>query len=232
MKNAIFLFITFLNLNSSYANISNIIFPKDDALKAVKLKAISEINEIMGNGNAADIVTNSKKVLLWANSANALPRYDLEGKRYYEETTLPLFMASTAGTKERVKAEMERICVCDLADKEIAGIIIASPYMAAKMFYKRGYNGHDGSELDGKVPPIVIIYHEFGHVKDYILNDEWFLDLASMMDRQWKNKAEESAVQTQNDLSITLAAKRQIYPRIRRSYGRNELYLVDDLFSF
>jgi hypothetical protein len=230
MKKAIFLFFTLINLNSSFA--ADVIFPKDDVLKEMKLRAISEINEIMGSGNAVDIVLNSKKVLLWANSAKALPRYDSNGDRYYEETSLPLFMASTAVSEERVRVEMERICECDLASKEVAGILIADPFTAAKMFFRRGYNGYDGSELDGKVPPIVIIYHEFGHVKDYILNDEWFLDMASMMDRQWSNKAEESAVQTQNDLSITLASKRQIYPRIRRSYGRNELYLVDDLFSF
>lgn len=211
---------------------ANIIFPKDDNLKEIKLNVLKEINHLMGEGNAAGIVLNSRKVLLWANSAKALPRYDDNNVRYYEKTSLPLFMASTTVSEKRVRKEMQRICQCNLEGKEVAGILIASPYMAAKMYFKRGHNGYDGTEVDGRVPPIVIIYHELGHVRDYILNDEWFLDMGSMMDSQWGNKAEESAVQAQNDISIALAVKKQIYPRIRRSYGRNELYLVDDYFSF
>jgi hypothetical protein len=115
--------------------------------------------------------------------------------------------------------------------KEIAGILVAHPYQAAEMYFRSGWLSHGENEVDGLVPPIVIIYHEIGHISDFLNSSDYFFDLASMSDKQWKNQAEQSAVAHQNELAIALAQHKGLSVSLRRSYGKNRLYFVNDLYS-
>jgi hypothetical protein len=210
---------------------NNIIFPPNDPYIMDKLYALQEINDIMGPGNSVDISQKSNKVILWANEARILPRY-IDGVKQFILSDLPSFTAATIDSEDRVRKEIERVCECSIEGKEIAGIIIANPYKAATMYFKHGWNGHRHDEVDGDVPPLVIIYHEFSHIKDFIINPAYFSDMAAQMDKQWLNKAEKSASLQQNDFTISLGAQRGVHARIRRSYGRNTLYDVSDIFDF
>lgn len=230
IKCLLLIFISATFVNSIFA--SEILFPAGDPFIAEKLLALEEINDIMGPGNSVDIAQQSDKVILWANSAAILPRTDDNGNRIYIETSLPSFTPYTEGNKEHLRAEITRLCQCDIQNKKVAGIIIANPYKAATMYFRAGWSSRTADEIDGDVPPVVIIYHEFSHIKDYLSNEGYFFDMASMRSKRWLNKAEESASMQQNDFTITLTAKRGISARLRRSYGKNTLYDVTDIFSF
>lgn len=224
LKVLIFIFISFQTLAS------NIIFPQDDPYKQAKLEMLDEINDIMGKNGSVAYVQKSDKVILWANEAKILPRY-IDDKRTFIMSNLPSFTAFTEQNSARVQQEMTRICQCDLEGKNLGGILIAHPYTAAKMLMRRGWKNYKGTELDGHVPPIVIAYHEFSHIKDYLQNDQVFFDSAARMSKQWANDAERSAVEQQNDFVINIAKKRGLYFARRRSYGANILYSVETPFS-
>lgn len=208
-----------------------IIFPKDDPFEKDKQEIIQEILEVMGPGNALEYVLDSSKVLLWANSAKVLKKYGENNQVSYEATHQPNFAAVTEENEPRLRAEMERLCGCSLKNKEIAGILTANPYLAARMYFRQGWNNYTGEEIDGFAPPIVIIYHELAHVKDYLMNAQFFFDMAGTMDKRWKNLAEKSAVMQQNDFVFTLAAKKKLYFDRRRSYGQNTLYWVSGFYD-
>lgn len=200
---------------------ADIIFPANDPFMAEKQIALDELNQLMPGFSAIQNVLKSKKIILWANSV-ALGEKEID---------LPSFTPMTENNKIFLRVEMEKKCQCSLMGKEIAGILVAHPYQAAEMYFRSGWLDHRENEIDGFVPPIVIIYHEIGHVSDYIANSDYFFDLAALSSKQWKNQAEQSAVNHQNELTHALAQQKGITVSRRRSYGKNRLYFVKDLYS-
>lgn len=217
--------IAFILLSVSHAEI---IFPVADELKSEKLAALKEIDLIMPNGGAAGVVVRSDKLFLWTNS---VPAKLVDVNSTAETYDVPLVITASAQNESILREHMQKICECDLSQKQIGGIIIASTRRAANMFFKEGWSGHKSNELDGIVPPIVIIYHEMSHASDFIKDPAYFLDLAAQSDKQWKNKAEKSAVEQQNDFAITVAVKMNKQIARRRSYGKNTLFAVEDFWS-
>ncbi len=213
-----------LSLNSK----AEIIFPASDSFIDEKLTALSEINDLMGGASAATPLMKTEGILLWANRAAVIPNSDTG---LYTETELPSFTPKSAQNEAYLRALIEEQCECSTGEKEIIGVLIANPYQAAKMYYRGGWSQRRADEVDGFVPPLVIIYHELAHAKDFFQNPDNFSDMATHLDRRWMNKAEESAVMQQNDLAMAIIVKRGITIDRRRSYGRNDLYLVDDLLS-
>lgn len=214
----------FLSFNSQ----AEILFPADDSLIEEKLIALSEINDLMGGASAAAPLMETEGILLWANRAAVIPNSDTG---LYTETELPSFTPKSVKNEAYLRALIEEQCQCSTGEKEIIGVLIANPYQAAKMYFRAGWSQHRANEVDGFVPPLVIIYHEFVHARDFQRDPNYFSDMATQQDRRWMNKAEESAVMQQNDLAIALIVKRGIIVDRRRSYGRNDLFMVDDLLS-
>lgn len=200
---------------------AEIIFPYNDPLVSEKKFAIDELTELMPGFSAMQKVLKTDKVILWANSV-------VLGEK---EIDVPSFTPLTESNKISLRMEIEQKCECSLMGKEIAGILVAHPYQAAEMYFRSGWLNHKENESDGFVPPIVIIYHEIGHLSDFLTSADYFFDLASMSDKQWKNQAEQSAVNHQNELAIALAHKKEITVSLRRSYGKNRLFFVNDLYS-
>ncbi len=205
----------------------SIIYPLDDPQAAIKTEVLELIDEVMGPSNSASYVDHSGKVLLWANEAHVIPETSA-GEENYKLSSLPSFTAATPANEAHLRQEITRLCQCNIEGKEIAGILVAQVDVAARMYFRAGWSGHTAQDVDGDVSPIVIIYHEFSHAKDYLQNPEYFFDLATQFDRRWKNKAEESAVMQQNDFVITLQSKLGIRNALRRSYGKNTLHQVSD----
>lgn len=200
---------------------ADIIFEANDPLASEKQMALNELSELMPGFSAIQKVLKSNKIILWANTV----------AMNQKEIDLPSFSPLTSSNKDALRMEIEQKCQCSLMGKEIAGILVAHPYQAAEMYFRSGWLGHSENEIDGSVPPIVIIYHEIGHISDFLSSSDYFFDLASMSDKQWKNQAEQSAVAHQNELAIALAQHKGISVSLRRSYGKNRLYLVNDLYS-
>lgn len=226
MKITLALFLGFVFTCNAFAK--PIIFPKNDPHSAEKIFAISEVSEIMGPSSSVDFILRSEKVLMWAN---ATPELKLKDGSTLPANQWPSFIAASANNEEALRQEMEAQCECSLEGQPIAGILVANPYQAARMYFRAGWSERTAEEVDGIAPPIVIIYHEFSHARDYLQNADYFFDLASQADRRWKNKAEQSAVMQQNDFVITLAQKRKIFLDRRDSYGRNTLFTVNGLFD-
>jgi hypothetical protein len=218
------LFLLFLGKWSA----AEIIFPANDPWIMEKKAAIAELEQILSGQNALEPVLKSTKVILWANgiSGNHLGNADPS-----TELTVPSFVPITETNRDPLRIEMEQKCQCSLMGREIAGILVAHPFQAAEMYFKEGWSKHKANEIDGVVPPIVIIYHELGHASDFLRDANSFFDLASMWDNRWKNQAEQSAVQHQNELVLALAATKGLRFSLRRSYGKNRLYFVKDIYS-
>lgn len=206
---------------------SSIIFPKQDQSASEKLEILEVIDEVMGAQNSANYVNLSGKIVMWANEANVLPDSSM-GPGAYKLSDLPSFTAATKENEAHLRSEISRLCECDISGEEIGGILVANPRVGARMYFRRGWSNHTGEEVDGDVAPIVIIYHELSHAKDYLQNPEYFFDLATQFDKRWKNKAEESAVMQQNDFAIALQVKLGIRNALRRSYGKNTLHSVEN----
>jgi hypothetical protein len=213
-----------INCNSN----AEIIFPANDSFASEKLTALSEINDLMGRASAAIPLMESDGILLWANQAAVIPNFDTG---VYSQTELPSFTPRSARNEDYLRSLIEDQCECSTDGKEIIGVLIANPYQAAKMYFRAGWSDRSADEVDGFVPPLIIIYHELAHAQDFHRDPHYFSDIASQQDRRWMNKAEESAVMQQNDLALAITAKRGLSIHRRRSYGRNDLYIVDDLFS-
>lgn len=207
---------------------AEIIFPAGDPYLSEKKTAIADLEQIVSGHSPLQTVLTSSMVVLWANSISAS---HLGGDKSAKDIVVPSFVPLTQTNKNSLRLEMEEKCQCSLMGREIAGILVAHPYQAAEMYFKEGWMKHGPDETDGVVPPIVIIYHELGHAHDFIRDANSFFDLASMWDTRWKNHAEQSAVQHQNELVLALAAKKQMVFSLRRSYGKNRLYFVKDLYS-
>ncbi len=206
----------------------DILFPVDDPYVAEKQTALSDLSALLPVNSAIQTVLKTDKVILWANSVSAPASMQLNG---VQELSVPSFTPVTTQNRDAIRIEIEKKCECSLMGKEIAGIIVAHPYQAALMYFKEGWMNHKTDEIDGTVPPIVIIYHELAHASDYLQNENVFFDIASLWDKRWKNGAEQSAVNQQNELTIALASQKGLSFSLRRSYGKNRLYTVDGLYS-
>lgn len=207
---------------------AEIIFPANDPWILEKQTALDDLEQILSGQNALEPVLKSSKVVLWANGISGSHRGNASATT---ELTVPSFVPLTEKNRDLLRVEMEQKCQCSLMGREIAGILVAHPYQAAEMHFKEGWSKHKANEIDGVVPPIVIIYHELGHASDFIRDANSFFDLASMWDTRWKNQAEQSAVQHQNELVLALAAQKGLSFSLRRSYGKNRLYFVKDIYS-
>lgn len=221
--------VIFIFFISNYAWAENIIFPKDDLHRDLKASILKDIKEITGHNNPIDLLKSHDKIVLWTDSAPVLKDHSKKGA--YKETSLPSFTAVDNENADHIRSIVSEQCKCDLENKEIAGILIASPFIAAEMYFRHGWAGKTGNEIDGLAPPIVIIYHELGHLRDYLLNSEYFFDSASNLDHRWKNEAESSAVNQQNDFVIWLGQKKGLYFHGRKSYGKNRLFPVSGPYS-
>lgn len=215
----LFCFSFFWALNSQ----ATLIFPKEDPHLQIKKQAISEIEAIMGSTHSSlTAILDSDRVILWANEARLFDE---------KQVTVPSFAAVSVQNEFRLRLEMERLCGCSLKDQAVGGILIASPYHAAEMHFRKDWAGHGSRDVDGFVPPIVVIYHEMSHARDYLSGPEFFFDWASNLSRRWKNQAEQSATEQQNDFVNALSAKKGLHFDLRRSYGTHRLYLVEGLYS-
>lgn len=221
------LFLTSI-LTLSISTHGKIIFPYNDQLQEQKEEAIKLINEYMNKASAVKYIQQSEGVLLWANEAYVIPSFDFDNDNTeYQQTSLPSFTPATNQNQQHLRSEIEKQCQCSTSGRDIIGILIASPIQAAKMFYRAGWLNYQGDELEGIVPPLVIIYHEFAHAKDFWLHPEYFFDMATLPSAQWMNEAEKSAVMQQNDLVQAIYLNTGLLFSRRSSYGRNELFKVE-----
>lgn len=210
---------------------AKLVYPDGDLNKISKQEALTKMNELMGPNGSSQLVVDSDKIILWANKAAVIPK-TIDGQEVYESTELPSFTPVTDKNRDYLHQLIEKQCACTVEKSLVAGVLIADPFKAAVMYLRRGWAGHTGDEIDGKVPPIIIMYHEFSHAKDYLSNAEWFFDMAASFDKRWMNKAEESACTQQNDMANMLSYYDGIHVTRRRSYGKNKLYDVDHFLSF
>jgi hypothetical protein len=206
---------------------AEIIFPDKDPYSQEKQIAIEEILAIFPKNSSLQTVLHSDKVILWANSV--LMKNAFTGE--VTPVTEPNFSAMTTNNEVFLRTQMEEICQCSLMGKQIGGIIVADPYHAAEMYYREGWLGHLPNEVEGYAPPITIIYHEFSHAGDYLKDQNYFFDLASMSSKQWKNGAEQSAVVQQNDFTRAMNLQKGTNFKTRLSYGKHQLYKTTGLFA-
>ena len=217
----------FFSLFIFYVSHAEIIFPDHDPFFAEKHVAIQEILQVFPKNSSLDAVLQSEKIILWANDV-------LMKNSSSEELiniTEPNFSAVTFNNEAFLRTQIETVCQCSLMGKEIGGILVAHPYQAALMYHREGWLSHGAFEEAGQAPPIVIIYHEFSHAGDYIRDENYFFDMASMTSKQWKNDAEQSAVVQQNDFVRAVNAQKGTNFVSRLSYGKHQLYRTAGLYS-
>lgn len=207
------LFLLFSLVTTSYAEI---VYPHNDPFKNVKQEILDVMSDIAGPNGSSQIVLDSEKIFLWNNDIDMIPS----------------FTAVTDSNRNLIHQEIQKVCECEILASKVGGIIKVGVDNAATMFFRRGWQQYLGDEVDGDVPPIVIIYHEFSHAKDYLLNSERFFDMSIIPDKQWKNKAEQSAVEQQNDFVHFYGFYEGVHFKRRSSYGRNTLYKVEHYLSF
>ena len=206
---------------------AEIIFPDQDPLLVEKQVAIQEILQVFPKNSSLQTVLQSEKIILWANDV-------LMKNPSSEELiniTEPNFSAVTLNNEAFLRTQIENFCQCSLMGKKIGGILVAHPYQAAVMFHREGWLGHGAFEEAGLAAPIVIIYHEFSHAGDYVRDENYFFDMASMTSKQWKNEAEQSAVVQQNDFVRAVNAQKGTNFVSRLSYGKHQLYTTAGLYS-
>lgn len=225
MKNAFYIVILFI---LSLQLKAEILFPSNDPFIVEKMTALMEINDLMGRASAATPLMESEGLLLWANRAAVIPD---SNTGEYRETELPSFTPASEQNESYLRELIEQQCQCETEGRPLLGVLIAHPYQAARMYFRGGWSSWRPDQVDGYAPPIVIIYHELAHARDFQRDPHYFSDMATQQDRQWMNKAEESAVMQQNDLTMAITVQRGLRVDRRRSYGRNDLFMVDDLFS-
>lgn len=206
---------------------TEIIFPDQDPLLVEKQVAIQEILQVFPKNSSLQTVLQSEKIILWANDVLMQNSSSKEIININE----PSFSAATFNNEAFLRTQIEASCQCSLMGREIGGILLAHPYQAAVMYHREGWLGHDVNEDAGEAPPIVIIYHEFSHAGDYIRDQNYFLDMASMASKQWKNDAEQSAVVQQNDFVRAVNAQKGTSFVSRLSYGKHQLYRTAGLYS-
>lgn len=207
---------------------AEILFSKSDESRTLKEQVLNELITIMGPNGAATYVANHEKVVLWTNEAPILKDHS-DGT--FKKTTLPSFTMANDLNKTHLQNIILEQTGETISLDLIGGILIANPNQGAVMYYRNGYLGKGPNEEDGRVSPIVIIYHEFAHAKDSLQSPTLFTDLATRFNKRYKNDAEESAVHQQNDLIITLRSLGIVVGDFRQSYGRNDLVLVEDPYS-
>ncbi|NCN41944.1 hypothetical protein GW916_11930 [bacterium] len=205
-----------------------ILFPKEDPLKQEKVDALFFIEMTMGPNNPVSYIKQSKKIIFWANSwEDPLFKVDLG-----TGALPPAFIPISEANESRVHQDVELQCQCKVNKEDLLGVLIADPRVAALMYFRAGWNNKTGEEVDGAVAPVVIIYHEFAHAYDSLINPEGFLDMAVNPDRRWKNEAEKSAVEKQNDFVNTMNFLKKPVGKLRLSYGKNQLYRVSHFLEF
>jgi hypothetical protein len=210
-----------------YLGHAEIIFPEHDPLVAEKQLAIQEILQVFPKNSSLQAVLQSEKIILWANEV----LMENPSSKEITNITEPSFSAATFNNESFLRTQIENSCQCSLMGKEIGGILLAHPYQAAVMYHREGWLGHGANEDAGQAPPIVIIYHEFSHAGDYLRDQNYFLDMASMASKQWKNDAEQSAVVQQNDFVRAVNAQKGTSFVSRLSYGKHQLYRTAGLYS-
>lgn len=211
-----FLKFIFIILCFSKVEAIEILFSRSDSQIEIKKSMIRDIKEIMGENNIFKAIESSKKSILWLDSSSL---------HSFGDEEQPRFIPADGGSSLAVLEEIKKECLCEI--EEAGGIVVASPFIAATMYYRKGWAGHSQSDIEGKAPPIVIAYHEFAHVKDFLSDKESFNSAAGQLHKRWKNYAEWSAVEQQNDFVITLAYKKKIFYSRRNSYGHNDYYKVN-----
>lgn len=190
---------------------AEILLNPDDPTYNLKLESIAEINELMGRVSNARYLEESEAVLFW----------DLD------ERGPAQFIPPSAQNESELRERIESGCQCSIAGRDIIGIMVASPLKAATMFKRFGLDGADGTEVEGVVPPLIVIYHEMAHAADFLRSPTHFDFMASTPSLRWMNLAEESACLQQNDLVMALIYHRNLRFGLRRSYGRHQYHLVD-----
>lgn len=218
----------FIFLLCSLMSFGEIIYPNQDAFKDEKKEMLSELMELIPGGGSAGYALNSQQVILWANE---VPSALVFPNAPESIITVPLFIAKTFSNEPLLRVFIEDSCDCSLADRTIGGVLVAHPRVAAVMYFREQWLGYGPNEVDGVVPPIVIAYHEFSHVSDFLKHEDYFFDLAGTSSKQWSNGAEQSAVVQQNDLVMALISKKQMVFGLRRSYGKNKLFEVPHFYS-
>lgn len=214
------IFLFFLVSQLSYAGV---LFSNFDDTRATKEEVLRDMIAVMGPHGAATNVANHEKFVLWTNEAAVLPG-EIEGT--FKSTNLPSFTMVTEKNKVHLQKVIEEQTGHIIALEKIGGVLIANPFEAAIMYYRQGYLGKGPREEDGRVSPIIIIYHEFAHAKDALQSPAYFSEMAVSFNKRYKNDAEQSAVQQQNDLLITLRAQGINAGDFRQSYGQNDLVMV------
>ena len=220
--------VIFLFFLVSHLAFGEIIFSEQDDTVSTKREVLEELITIMGPNGAATYVNDHEKVLLWTNEAAVLPG-EKEGQ--FKKTTLPSFTMASPQNIKQLQKIIEEQSGRFIAKEKIAGILIAHPYQGAIMYYRQGYLGKGPKEEDGRVAPIVIIYHEFAHVKDSLQSPQHFSDMAASFNKRYKNDAEQSAVQQQNDFLLTAKFKGFDFGDLRQSYGKNDLVMVSSPYE-
>lgn len=213
-------FILFYFLLSSVHG--KILFSDKDATIELKMDLLAELIEIMGPNGSVNFVNQNEKVILWTSEAAILER---EGK--FESTTLPSFTMPSPGNLIQLQKIIQEQTGQLIPTDQIGGILIADPLQGAIMYFKKGYLGKGEREEDGRVSPAVIIYHEFSHAKDSLISPQYFTEMAASFNKRYKNDAEQSAVQQQNDFVLTAKFYGYTPGDLRQSYGRNDLIMVN-----
>lgn len=206
---------------------AKIIFPQEDLYLAEKQLAMEEVLNVFPKNSALQTVLDSEKIILWANSV----QLQTSTPPQILTITEPNFSAVTTNNKDFLRVQIEQSCQCSLMGQEIGGILVASPYHAAEMYFREGWLGHQANEIEGYAPPLAIIYHELAHAGDYLRDQNYFFDIASMSSKQWKNGAEQSAVIQQNDFIRAVNAQKKTRFSSRLSYGKHQLYKTSGLYS-
>jgi hypothetical protein len=197
MKRTIYLALIFILLASTQAEV---VYSDSDQAQAQKEELLNELITIMGDNGAVNYVAHHEKYVLWTNKAAVLFN---SAKNEYQETELPSFTMVSNKNAQQLQMIFKEQTGMTLTKDQIGGILIASTNQGAIMYYRQGYLPTKVDRVDSKVAPAVIIYHEFSHVKDSLLSPYYFSDMATQFDKRYKNHAERSAVQQQNDFVLT-----------------------------
>lgn len=212
----------------SQLTFAEILFSNSDETEMVKREVLQELIAFMGPNGAATYVANHDKVVLWTDEAAVLPG-EVEGS--FRSTTLPSYTMASPQNKKQLQKIIQEQTGREIPLEMIAGILIANPYQGAIMYYRRGYLGKGDNEEDGRVAPIVIIYHELSHAKDSLQSPMFFSEMAASFNKRYKNNAEESAVHQQNDFILTTKAQGLDLGDLRQSYGKNDLVMVGNPYQ-
>lgn len=209
----------------NFSGFAEVVYSQNDDNQLQKEELLNDLIAIMGKNGSVSYVANHEKYLLWTNKAAVL--FDSR-ENVYKETKLPSFTMISDQNSQQLQKIFEQQTGLILTKDQIAGILIADPNEGAIMYYREGYLSSGPKRVDSKVAPAVIIYHEFSHAKDSLLSSFYFTEMATQFDKRYKNHAEKSAVNQQNDFVLTAQSLGISVGGLRQSYGQNDLVKVLD----